>query len=504
MANSRTKRTSVSDRHGNQSISDIKTNYEKAKEAYKQFRDPNKNSTATLNSSDRETIRNYLKSPANNETGLRNAARYLYIRNQVFNRLVHWYASMWDLRCRTIIPNYSKLKEPDNDKMLKEYENTAVILDGYHLQGNWHDVALRCYIEDVTYAIFFRDGENAFFYMLDPEECRIDGEYFTTDLSFSVDMSKWNSQQRRELAEWLGDPILGMLKEFDRTRVRWIHMPDEYAACFKFNHDRLDLVFPPFSPLLQSIAGLNDTADLQAIADQASIYKLLLLPMKVKSGASETDDFEISPDILLDYYDRLLDILPDYVAAAPIPGEITNDDVIDFSTTSADKDVDRLQQSQDTVLDTSGGGAVLNASKITSTAAFNAWLRAETEYALSSLLPQIEGFTNRMLKYDVKGNPCKMKYFEESVYTKGELRDKLLESGQNSFSTRLAYMTTLGFSEMDALALEHFENDVLKLPELMNHPLSSSYTQSGNSDKVGRPELNPEDLSPDGDRSRNR
>lgn len=503
----KTNKVNVSQRHGNQPIEAIKSNYDKAKEGLlKQLRDPNTGSASTsITSLDRERIRNYLQSPGNNESGLRNAARYLYIRNQVFNRICHWYASMWDLRCRNVVPTYSLTKENNPDKMKKQYENTLKILDGYHIHNNWHDVALRCYIEDMTYAIFYRDGDNAFFYMLDPEECKIDGIYYTGDLSFSMDMSKWKSTQRQQLAEWLGEPVLGMLREYERTNVRWIHMPDEYAACFKFNHDRLDLIFPPFSPLLQSIAGLNDIADLQALKDQASVYKLLLVPMKVLSGASETDEFEISPDILLEYYEKLLNILPDYIAAAPIPGEVTNDNVINFSDTSADKDVDRLQQSQDTVLATSGGGAVLNANMITSTAAFNAWLKAETEYAISSLMPQIEGFTNRMLSYDVSGDPAKVKYFEVSVYTKKELADQLLTQAQYSFSTRIALQTLMGYSEMDTLAMEYLETEVLGLPELMNHPLSSSFTQSGDGDEEGgRPELDPEDLSPDGDRSRNR
>lgn len=498
------------DRHGNQSIDAIKSNYDKAKEGLnKQLKDPNASMSSTsITSLDRERIRNYLQSPGNNEDGLRNAARYLYIRNQVFNRLCHWYASMWDLRCRQVIPTYTLIKDNDSDKMMKQYENTLKTLDSYHIHNNWHDVALRCYIEDVTYAIFFRDGENAFFYLLDPTECTIDGIYLTGDLSFAVDMSKWRSAQRQELIEWLGEPLVSMYREYQSSGTRWIHMPDEYAACFKFNHDRLDVIFPPFAPLLQAIAGLNDAADLQAIRDDASIYKLLLVPMKTLSGASTTDEFEISPDILLEYFDKLRQILPDYVAAAPIPGEVTNDDVIDFSTTSADKDIDRLQQSQDTVLATSGGGAVLNASMITSTAAFNAWLKAETEYALSSLMPQIEGFTNRMLSYDVSGNPAKVKYFEVSVYTKKELAEELLSAGQYSFSTRLAYMTLLGYSELDGLAMEYFENQVLQLPTLMNHPLSSSFTSTGESDPTdegGRPVLgDDEDISPDGDRSRNR
>ena len=503
-------KVSVTERHGNQDIATLqkefeKTNYAKAMDILKRMRDPSRSNAASVTSLDRETIRNYLQSPGNNEVGLRNAARYLYIRNQVFYRIWHWYASMWDLRCRIIEPDFSFVKDNDPEKMKKQYENTLSILDSYDIQGNWYDLALRCYIEDIVYAVFFRDGEHAFFYILDPDECRITGEYVTKDLSYAVDMSKWRSAQRRQLAEWLGEPFVSMLKEYDRTGERWIDMPDEYAACFKFNHDRLDLIFPPFTPLLQAIAGLNDAADLQVIRDQASVYKLLLVPMKILSGASESDEFEITPDLLIEYYRRLLEVLPDYVAAAPIPGEVTNDNVIDFSTTSADKDIDRLQQSQDTVLATSGGGAVLNANQITSTAAFNAWLKSESEFAISSLLPQIQGFTNRMLELDVSGNPAKVQYFEVTVYTKDDLAEKILESNQNSYSSRLAYNTFLGITERQTLAMEFLETQVFNLPKLMNHPLTTSYTQSGSSDdETGRPELGDDEITSDGDRSRNR
>lgn len=500
---------STLDKHGNQSIADIKTNYAKAMEGLKQLRDPGKSNTFSLSQYDREQIRSYLQSPGSNEENLRNAARYLYIRSQIFNRICHWYASMWDLRCRKVTPTtFTLLKDNDPDKMRKQYENTLKTLDGYHIHNNWHDLSLRCYIEDIVYAIFFRDGENAFFYILEPSECKIDGQYYTGDLSFAVDMSKWRSAQRRQLAEWLGDPIESMLKEYDRTGTKWIHMPDEYSACFKFNRDRLDLIFPPLAPLLQSIAGLNDIADLQALSDEAAVYKLLLVPMKILAGATDTDQFEISPDLLLKYYEKLVDMLPDYVAAAPIPGELTNDNVIDFSTTSADKDIDRVQQSQDTVLTTSGGGAVLNANNITSTAAFNAWLKSETEYAISSLMPQIEGFTNRMLGYDVSGDPAKVSYFEVSVYTKKDLADDLLQQCQYSFSDRIALQTLYGFSEMETLTMEYLETQVLNLPSIMNHPLSSSFTQTGEEEKgevgEGAPTKDPEDLTPEGDRSRNK
>ena len=484
-----------------------KANFDKAIQSIKKLRDPNKNATLSLRSYEREAIRNLLKNPANNEEGLRKAILYLYYRSQILYRIIHWYAGMWCLNCRKVIPQYSLIKDNDPKKMLKQYENTLDQLDIYNIQGNWHDVAVRCYLEDVCYTIFFRDKGGAMFYILDPSECKIDGRYDSLEFSYSIDASKWKSGYRRELADWLGEPFTSILREYERTGEKWIHMPDKWGAAFKFNSDRVDMIIPPFAPLLQSLASINDLADLQALKDEASIYRLLLVPMKVLSGSKTSDDFEVSPDLLLEYYQKIVEILPEYVAAAPIPGEVTNDNVIDFSTTSADKDIDRYQESQDTILATAGGGAVLNANHITSTAAFNAWLKEESEFATSSLIPQIQGFTNRMLSYDVSGDACKVEYFETTVYTRQELREELLKSCQYSYANRLAYNTLNDISEKATLAMDYFENEVLKLPEKMTHPLQSSYTSSNTGEKgeigQGRDKIPDDELSDSGERSRN-
>lgn len=480
-----------------------KANHEMAVDALKKFIDPNKKADlTTLSEYDRDKIRTYLKNVTKNEDNLRKAATYLYYKNQILYRLCHWYASMWALDCRQVIPSYSFTKENNPNSMLAQYEESLNVLEAYDIQGNWFPVALRCYLEDACFTVFFRDKESAFFYILNPWECKIDGQYTSGEFSYSVDMSKWKTEYKRQLAEWLGEPFTTMLKISDDQKIRWVHMPDEWGACFKFNSDRREIV-PPTAAILQQMAGLNDIADLQALKDEASVYKLLLLPMKTLSGAKTSDEWAISIDILLQYYDKLKEILPEYVAAAPIPGELTNEDVIDFSTTSADKDVDRLQQSQDTLLATSGGGSVLNSNYINNTAAFKAWLMSESEFAISSLLPQIEGFTNRMLSFDTKGEACKVKYFAVTVYTKDDMKESLLSSCQYSFSNRLAYNTFNGISEKATMAMEFFETQVLHLPEVMTHPLQSSYTTSNTESTGGAPEKDPEELTDSGDRSRN-
>lgn len=476
-------------------------NYKKAEDALKQIRDPNRMNISNILAYDREKIRGYLQNPANSEVGLRESARYLYYRSQILFRIICWYASMFDLRIRKVVPNYSLIKANNSKKILKQYNDTLNKLDLYNLHNNMYHVLARVFLEDICYGIFFRDESGSIIYPLDPSWCRIDGIYMTGDFGYSVDMSKFRNDAQRRLIDWLGEPLVSMYDEYDTNGTRWVHMPDEYAACFKFHTEDINHIIPPLAPILQSVAGLNDLSDIQAMADEASIYKLLLIPMETISGSKMSDDWKISPDLVIKYLDRLKAQLPDFVSAAPITGEVKQDHVIDFSQTATDKDIDRLEQAQKQILGTSGGGAVLNTNMIDSTAAFNAWLKSESEFAISPLIPQIEGFTNRMLRYDVS-NPCKVEYFEVSVYTKEEARKNMLESCQYSFANRLAYNTFLGISEKETLAMNYLENELLGLPDKMVFPLSSSYTQSGKAES-GRPPVEDSELSDSGERTRN-
>lgn len=474
--------------------------FKKTKESLLKIKDPNRTSIQSIIGKDRKMIRAYLQNPANNEANLVAAARYLYFRTQIFFRIVNFYADMFDFRCRQVIPNYNLTKQNNEKKILKQYNDTLNWLDIYDIQNIMLPALIRVFREDVFYGIFYRDDSGSILYPLDPSWCRIDGIYSTHDYSFAVDMSKFKSNTQQELLEWLGDPLYSMYKEYERTNEKWVHMDDRYAACFKFRTDDIDHVLPPLMPIFQQLAAVNDLADLQAIADELSIYKLLLIPMETLSGSNRSDDFEVSPELMLGYYNRLLEDLPDYIAAALIPADVDKDNVLDFSTTASDKDVDRLEQSEKTLLGTAGGGAVLNANMITSTAAFKAWLKSETEFAISPIIPQIEGFTNRMLGYD-STNPCKVKYFEVSIYTKEDVQATLLESCQYGFSNKLAYNTFNGINEKATIAMTVLENNILNMPNIMI-PLSSSYTQSGN-EEGGRPTVDDGEISDSGERSRN-
>ena len=66
----------------------------------------------------------------------------------------------------------------------------------------------------------------------------------------------------------------------------------------------------------------------------------------------------------------------------------------------------------------------------------------------------------------------------------------------------------MDISERETMAQLTFETQVLKLQELMQYPLQSSYTTSNDGEKgevgEGAPKKPAEELSPEGERSRNK
>lgn len=477
--------------------------FAKNKDAIKNLRDVTKTTTRTIPTINKDTLKSYFQNIGSQEKNLRNVSRYLYYRSNVYFRLINWYADMWNLKCRIVTPEYSLTGDNNPEQFLKSFEETLNLLDTMNLQSNMTERFINVYVQDVSYALMFLDETGMFFYELDPDECIIDTRYSTGDFGFAIDMSKWKSAQRQKIIEFLGAPLDAMYREYEsNTSVKYVHVPDEYASCFKFRTDTWDTCIPPFVSLFLELAGLEDLIDIQAAADALSVYKLIYMPLKVLSGAKNSDDFEVDPELAEEYFSRLLSAIPDDVAGALVPGDELK--TIDFAKT-VDSDTNSVEKSSNQILQTAGGGAVINANKITSSAAFAAWLKSETEFAISTLMPQVNGFTNRILRTNLS-NPAKVEHFPISVYTQKEFAEQFMQANQYSYAYRLALGTLQNVSEKQTLSLLYLENDVLKLHERMVYPLMSSHTASGNNGEIGQgaPTKDDTELTDSGERDRNR
>lgn len=474
--------------------------YAVSEEAIRKLRDITKTvPRKTISAFDKETIVAYLQNPGANERNLRNLSRYLYYRSHIYFRVIEFYSNMLMPEARTIIPRTDLVKGTDNTKMLKSYNDTADILERMNLNRNMKKVMTTVLREDIFYGLYWLDDTGMIVIPMDPDYCMIQGITSYGNYIFALDVTWFRSRQ--DILEYWGEPFISMYREYERTGVKWQEVPLEHNMCFKFRDD-YELIIPPWSGSFLTITDLENLADLQAAADESSIYKLIYMKLKPLQGTDVPDDFEISPDFAIEYYNKMLDpVLSDYIASAIIPG--TDDlGVIDFSSNDNATDTNRVLKAQTSALNNMGGAEVLSGANITSTAAFNAAMIMNTRFALSSIVPQLEAWVAMVLDVNLN-NASKVHFFIVSPYTKKDFQEQLLTSAQNGLPMALAYNTMNEFSEKDTLAMLQLQ-DILNIPDALK-PLSTSYTQSGTDGEVGqgRPQTDDDELSPSGDRTRN-
>ena len=465
------------------------------------LRDVTKTGTKTISAFNKDSLRSYLQNIGTNEKNLRNLSRYLYYRSPVYHRLIMYNANMFCLNAREVVPNYDLTGNNDTTKTLKDWYDTLVILEKMNLQYEMLKAYTVCFREDVFYGCVYYDDESMFILPLDPDYCKISGYYNTGDFSFDMDMSYFRSKQ--ELLEYWGEPFQSMYKAYESegNSGKWQPMPDENAICLKARAEDWETIVPLFSGLFNALINLIDLEDIQAIADEQQIYKLVWLEMETLTGSEVPDDWKVNPQIMIEYFNRLLEeALPSYTSGAIVPGKLNT---ISFNNDQA-TDTSKIAKATETVLNTSGGAQILNSSTISGTTAFEAAVRSDTEFAISMLLPQTQSWLNRWLSYQLS-TPAKVKFFEVSAYTIEAFKKSITTTAaQYGMSGKLVLNNLNGFSELDTVALNFLEENCLQLSKKFV-PLQSANTQSGSSDSsVGAPEKDSDELTDDGEASRDK
>ena len=473
-------------------------NFAKAEQAARNLKDTNKTSTKVVSAFNKESLRSYLQNIGSNAKNLRNLSRYLFYRCHAYYRWVMYNSTMFDLSCRSVIPKYDLVKGGDAKNMLNSYYSTLTVLDEMNLQYEFLKALIIAFREDIFFGCaYYTEGQGLFILPLDPDYAVISGAYSDGSYAFSYDMTYFKSRQY-ELEAW-GEPFESMYREYESSGVKYQPMPDEYSVCLKSRPEDWETLLPVASGLLNSIINLIDNEDIQAVADAQEIYKMIWLEMETLTGANSADEWKVDPSLMIEYFNRMInEALPDYISAAIVPGKLQS---INFDSNKVN-DTNKVTKATQTLFNSAGGAQILNSASISGTTAFTAAIQADTELAISMMLPQIQGITNRLLSFYVSGEPAKVKFFEVSVYTKAEFKKALLEGATYGTPTLLAYNSCNQFSELDTLALNFLETECLDLHNKFI-PVSSSHTQSG-SDTKGAPTKDSDDLTDDGEASRDK
>lgn len=472
-------------------------NYALATDPLRKLRDIAKGSKRRVDAVNKDVVVTYLQNPTSNEANLRNISWYLYYRNQIYQRIIMYFASLFCLEARSVIPRRDLVNPESDESILKSYNDTLKMLSNWNINNEFLKTNMTCFLQDVSYNIAYYDETGLYLLPINPNYCRIYAQYPTGDFAFAIDMTYFRGSSNWLVEAW-GEPFVSMYREYERlgNTARWQVVPDKYAACFKYHNNDWETVMPPFSGLFGDLINLNDIADISAVADKMEVYKLLWVELETITGSKIPDDWKVNPDIVIEYFNRMVEeALPDYASAAIVPGKLN---VVDFSNSDKTAETNKVLKATKSVLNTSGGAQILNSAEISGTTAFNAAIKSDTEFSLASLLPQINGWFNRILPF-VVSNPSKIHFYHVGRLNREEFRKELLENGQYSLPTKLAIMTLSGIDELDTLSLNHLEENILGLSDKFTSPLKSSHTASGD---VGRPTSDDSSITDDGEASR--
>lgn len=470
--------------------------FAETQDSFKKVRDITKTTRQiSISSYSKENVIKYLQNIDSYEDELRGLSRYLFYRCQPYFRLIMYNATMFDLNARYVVPSYDPTGDNDKESILKDYYDTLVWLDRMSLQGNFLQVLINNFIEDVFYGCCWLDETGMFILKIPPEYCRISGKYFTGDYAFYVDMSKYKKFE--DVLEFLGDPLLSMYKEYGgNNQKKWQPMPDEYAICTKSRVETWETIVPIFSGLFIDLIGLLNLADVQAVADDQQIYKLITATIPTISSADEPDQWAVNIDFAVDYYNKLVDSLPPYIGSIITPLPL---DTISFSDDQA-SDTTKVQKATKELFNTSGGAQTLNSATLTNSEGVRSANKVDSAFAISALLGQIQGWVNRMLSYQVK-NHAKVKFFDVSIHTRDAFKESMQKDLQYGFPNIIAINSLNGIGELDTLAMNFLENDILNLTGKFK-PLTSANTVSNKNSDGGRPEVSDSEISDAGDKSR--
>ena len=472
--------------------------------------DLTQNKSVSYTTYSRESLRNYLKNPAseNNQKNLRKLSNYLYTVSHVYRRLINFKAYQIQLKSWTVYPDIPLTEDPDQESILQNYDSVTKYIRNMDMKSQILKCMLQAWKNDVVYGFCYGDPENDgefFIHLLDPDYCKISSQqYYRGVVNFAFDFRFFDSSTNSYYLD-VYDPIFKKMynKYSSDSNMRWQELPIENTFCLKINTDNLDYPIPPLSGLFDSIINLADLQAVQDLKDELEAYKLIYAKINTISGTKDVDDFEIDLDLANAFYQKMQAAIPENITTILTPMDL---DTIDFNTNNAN-DVNIISEAYENIIN-ANGGIVLNQNKITNSASFNKALQFDSMDAVAPV-EQINAWVNLWVKNHLGDTYMTVEYSSISPYFVDEQIDKLLKLAQYGLPVKLELASLTNANPVKERGMSYMENILGLANTTWNRPLMSSNVQSGMTENgdgsEGRSKTeNPEDLTDEGQATRDK
>ena len=440
--------------------------------------------TKTYTTYSKESLRSYLRNPLSdsNSKNLRKLSQFLYVLSPQYRRIIAYFASMIDVNLYNVIPNVDMVEDNDDEKILQNYQEVLKWIEKMNLDIQIFSILTTCWREDVFYGYHYVEDAseqdvNSFVILpLDPDYCRISSINYNGCLNCAFDFSFFDNSSNAAFLEMWDKEFTTKYNAYKKdNKLRWQELDPERTWVLKVNYDQADRVIPPLSGLLEDVINLIDLKGITSVKDEMSIYKLLVAKIDTIAGTDEPNDWAIDLNTAVDFYNKMMSQLPDYVGGILSPMSI---EPVTFDQSATDES-NSISKASSNLFESAGVSQVMDAAKLTGATAVTAALRFDGLYALKPLLAQIQARVNMFLDYMLPDNGMRVKYLPITPYFKDEAIKQATEACTLGLPMKTQLATLMGMSPLDMNSMLHLENNILKLQDKLV-PMQSTYTQSGN------------------------
>lgn len=460
-----------------------------------QLIDLTSNAMKTWTVFNKDSLRTYLQNPysANSQANLRNLAKFLYTLSFPLRRIINYFASLPDFGAYKVNLDFSIVEEPDEEKLLQDYEDACRFIRKMNLEINMFKLLVIAWREGIVYFYPYVDDDGTMLLMpLDSQYCKVSSVGYNNLLHIAYDFSYFQGSNSFYLDIW--DPEFK--KKYNAyqkdTSLRWQELDNGRA--FKIDISDVDLILPTFASLFEGLIDLVDLQSLMAVKDSLDIYKLLVMKIPMLNSNSP-DDLALSLSLAQKFYNRALDTLPEEVGLILSPGMDVDSVSFDKNATS---DTNAIADSYQNLMEQTGISQIFDSSRLTGASSVKMSMLADAMMATKGLMPQIEAFINEQILVMYPNSMAYIKFIDVTAYTKDDRIAQIEKAANSGMPVKMEYMTLLGYNPLEALASDWLETKLGLATTRFIHPLISSHTQSGNSNTSGAPEKAEGDLTDSG------
>lgn len=450
----------------------------------------------------RNLIDNY--NVKNNQKQLREISELLYERSTQYKRLIKHFAGM-PIFPYVLIPN-EDLRSRSAEEVRKEYREIGTFLDVLNIKHEMGKVVLDVFKKETFYGYLNHQGDTCFIQPFDNEICMItsieDGVF-----NFSIDMSIFDSDAT--LLDFYPKEVEKKYKKWKNHKgnkqpnknsalQNWVELDSENTICIKLNEEKHNVSVPMFTGTFESIFDIDGFKQLRKDREELQNYMIISQQLPIRTDSEDNNDFLIDRDTMNYFHNTIADSLPDNVALITSPMKL---DHIKFDKDTIEND--GVTKAERAFWESSGTSQSLFNSVNGSASSISMSIKTDESIVLT-LLNQIERWINRLLKKKFNNPLFKAEVLGVTRFNQNEIFEKYLKASQFGIPVKSHIGAIMGLSPIGMLDMAYLENDILQIPRDFI-PLQSSHTQNGeNSEENGRPQSDIEDLSDEGEKSRDK